>query len=99
MQISLISFLTILGMGIVTYLTRIGGLWLMKYVRLSERLKNCMHALPGTILVALVAPAVFTTSIANACAALLTLIVAVKTHSVLLAMFIGLITVLTLRSL
>ena len=97
MQISFISFLTILGMGVVTYLTRIGGIWMMKYVHLSGRLKGWLDALPGAILVALVAPAVFTTSIADVGAALITLFVAVKTRKVLLAMFVGWIAILGLR--
>ncbi|GHO57586.1 hypothetical protein KSB_60610 [Ktedonobacter robiniae] len=51
----------------------------------------------GAIFVALVAPAVFTTSIADMGAALVTLLVAVKTRNVLLAMVVGRISVLGLR--
>lgn len=97
MEISLISFLTILGMGVVTYLTRIGGIWLMTSIRLSGRLKRAINALPAAILVALVAPAVFTTNIADMGAALVTLLLAVKTRNVLLAMLVGWISVLGLR--
>ncbi|GHO46607.1 AzlD family protein [Ktedonospora formicarum] len=97
MEISLISFLTILGMGVATYLTRIGGIWLMTYIRLSGRLKGWMNALPGAILVALIAPSVFTTNIADMGAALVTLFIAVKTRNVLLAMLVGWISVLGFR--
>ena len=97
MEISLISFLTILGMGVITYLTRIGGIWLMTHIRLSGQLERVMKALPAAILVSLVAPAVFTTSIADIGAAIATLLVAIKTRNVLLAMLVGWISVLGLR--
>lgn len=99
MQSSPLALLTILGMALVTYLTRIGGLWLMSHVSLSERLKAWLEYLPGTILVAIVAPAVLGAGLAEVGAALATLLVAIRTRNVLLSMLIGVGVVLALRKL
>lgn len=97
MQISLISLVTILAMALLTYLTRIGGVLLMSRIQLSGRLKAWVSALPGTILVALVAPTVLSTGFAEAGAALATVLVAIRTRNLLLAIVVGVGTVLTLR--
>jgi len=47
---------TILGMALITYATRAGGLWLMGRVQPTPRLERWLRSLPGAILVALVAP-------------------------------------------
>ncbi len=97
MQSSPLALLTILGMALVTYLTRIGGLWLMSRIPLSGRLKTWLEYLPGTILVAIVAPAVLGAGLAEAGAALATLLVAVRTRNVLVSMLVGIGVVLVLR--
>ena len=99
MQSSPLALLTILGMALVTYLTRIGGLWLMSRVTLSGRLKAWLEYLPGTILVAIVAPTVLGAGPAEVGAALATLLVAVRTRNVLLSMLAGIVAVLLLRQL
>jgi uncharacterized membrane protein len=86
-------------MALVTYLTRIGGLWLMSHVAISGRLKAWLEYLPGTILIAIVAPAVLGAGLAEVGAALATLLVAVRTRNVLLSMLIGVGVVLALRRL
>ncbi len=99
MQSSPLALLTILGMALVTYLTRIGGLWLMSRVTLSGRLKAWLEYLPGTILVAIVAPAVLGAGLAEVGAALATVLVAARTRNVLLSMLVGIAIVLVLRKL
>ena len=99
MQSSPLALFTILGMALVTYLTRIGGLWLMSHVAISGRLKAWLEYLPGTILIAIVAPAVLGAGLAEVGAALATLLVAVRTRNVLLSMLIGVGVVLALRRL
>ncbi len=97
MQSSPLALLTILGMALVTYLTRIGGLWLMSHVSLAGRLKAWLEYLPGTILVAIVAPAVLGAGLAEVGAALATLLVAIRTRNVLVSMLVGVGVVLVLR--
>ena len=49
--------LVILGMALVTYLSRASGLWIMAFVPLSRRVERALKALSGSVLVALVVPA------------------------------------------
>jgi len=97
MQSSPQALLTILGMALVTYLTRAGGLWLMGHIPLSSRLKEWLEYLPGTILVAIIAPTIFSTGWPETSAALATLLVAVRTRNVLLSMIVGVLVVFVLR--
>jgi branched-subunit amino acid transport protein len=99
MQSSLPALLTILGMAIVTYLSRASGLWLMSRIPLSERVQAWLSYLPGTVLVAIVAPTVLSTGIAEAVAALATILVAARTRNLLLSIIAGVLVVLVLRTL
>jgi branched chain amino acid efflux pump len=99
MQTSFAALLTILGMALVTYVTRISGLWLMSHVTLSTRMKAWLGYLPGTVIVALVAPTVFSTGVAEAGAALATVLVMARTRNVLLTILVGVSVVWGLRML
>ena len=99
MQSSPHALLAIVGMALVTYLTRSGGVWLMSRVTLSGCMKAWLGYLPGTVLVALVAPTVLSTGLAEAGASLVTLLVAARTRNVLLSMIVGVIVVWILRML
>jgi uncharacterized membrane protein len=89
MQTSFAALLTILGMALVTYGTRMSGFWLMRYVALSTRMKAWLGYLPGTVIVAIVAPTVFSTGLTEAGAALATVLVMARTLNVLVAMIVG----------
>lgn len=52
------AVIAILGMGVVTYITRAGGFWLMGYVTLSPRLERFLRQTAGGVLVAIVVAAV-----------------------------------------
>ncbi len=97
MQISLQAALTIAGMALVTYLTRISKLWLMSHITLSKRLKAWLGYIPGTVIISIVAPTVFCTGFAEVGAALATVLVAIRTQNVLLSMIVGIGVVWTLR--
>ncbi len=89
--------LTILGMALVTYATRAGGLWLMGRVTLSTRVEAWLRYVPGTVLVALVAPGVLDSGLPGIVAALVTAAVAVRSGNALLAMIAGVLAVLAVR--
>lgn len=89
----------ILGMAGLTYATRTGGLLLMRRVRLSRRAAAGLRAIPGAVLVALVVPAVFSGGLAELGAALVTVLVAARTRSLLPAMLAGVGVVWALRML
>jgi uncharacterized membrane protein len=99
MQINPQVLLAILGMALVTYLMRIGGLWLMSRVTLSGRIKTWLGYLPGAVIVAIVAPTVLSSGLTETGAALATVLVAARTRNVLLSMVIGVGVVFGLRML
>ena len=91
------TFVTIIGMALVTYATRAGGLWLMGRVRPTPRVEAWLRHLPGAILAALIAPAALTSGPAEALATAVTALFAARTGSVLGAMVVGVATVWGLR--
>ena len=87
----------ILGMALVTYATRAGGLWLMGRVHTSPRVEMWLAHIPGAILVAIVAPAALAAGPAEALAALATALVAARTRNLVLSMLVGVAAVWALR--
>jgi branched chain amino acid efflux pump len=97
MQNETLTLVTILGMALVTYATRAGGFWLMGLVTPSPRIEAWLRQIPGTVLVAIVAPTVLASSLAETLAALATVLVAIRTKNVLAAMLVGVAAVFLLR--
>lgn len=97
MQNETLTILTILGMALVTYATRAGGFWLMGLITPSPRVETWLKQIPGAVLVALIAPTILASSIAETLAAIATVLVAIRTKNVLIAMLIGVATVALLR--
>jgi uncharacterized membrane protein len=95
MQIDAIA--TILGMAVVTYLTRAGGLWLMRFVSPSPRIEAWLSHLPGAVLVALVSPAIAAAGAIGAVGALATALVAARTKNLLISIGVGVGLVVALR--
>ena len=75
-------------MALVTYATRVSGPILMRRVPLSKRVEAWLSYIPGTVLVALIAPTVLTSGPAEALAALATALIAIKSCNLLLAMLV-----------
>jgi branched chain amino acid efflux pump len=93
-----ITLLAIVLMALVTYATRLGGLWLANRFELSERAGEWLDAIPGAILVSLVAPTVLTGGPAEALAAIAVVVVAFRSGSLPLAMGTGVVAVILLRA-
>ena len=66
------TLLATMGMALATYATRASGLYLMRGVTVKGRLKAALDALPPAILMAVIAPTILTTGIAETLAAALT---------------------------
>ncbi len=81
--------LTLLGMALVTYATRAGGHWLMSRIPHSPAVERWLQHIPGAVLVAIIAPTLFSTGPAEILAAGGTVLVARVTKNVLLAMVVG----------
>lgn len=85
-----LSFLMTIGCAaLVTYLLRAGGLLLADRLPRSGRFKQFMDALPGTILLSLIAPGIVSAGIWGGVAAACTAICAYITKNAFLAMFVG----------
>jgi uncharacterized membrane protein len=103
MQIDALTFFTILGMALVTYATRAGGLLLMRKVTISKRVKAWLENIPGAVLISIVAPEVFSghgnfIELAGEFAGIIvTIIVATRTNNLLLSMIAGVGVVCALR--
>lgn len=98
MSDDLITLVTIVGMAFATYLTRIGGLYLMRGVSVKGRLKAALDALPPAVLMAVIAPAVLTTGPAETIAAGVTAAAAFLRLPMMAVVAIGVAAVVALRA-
>ena len=91
------TILAIIGMALATYATRASGLYLMRGVSVMGRLKAALDALPPAILMAVIAPTILTTGIAETIAAALTAVAAVMRLPLVVTILIGVVSVVLLR--
>ena len=80
---------TIVLSALVTYALRVGGLLMADWLPQSGRFKRFMGALPGTILISLVAPGIAAAGIWGGVAAMVTAVCAWKTRNLFFAMAMG----------
>lgn len=93
------SLATILGMALTTYASRAAGLMLMSRMTPGRRMQRFMHAIPGAILAAIVAPSALAAGPAEAVATLATALTAWRYGNLPLAMLAGVVVVLGMRQL
>lgn len=93
------ALLVILLMGVVTYMLRAGGYWLMGRVAISPRLEAALAYLPGSVITALVVPAAIEAGVPGVAAVGVIAIVMWIRPGLLLALLFGLGTVVLLRNL
>jgi uncharacterized membrane protein len=91
------AVLAIAGMGAVTYACRCAGLWLSRRVAITARSKRVVAQLPAVLLISIIAPLIVSGGPSHAVAAAATALTALRSRSVLLAMAVGLATVLLLE--
>ncbi len=91
------TIMAILGMALATFATRISGLYLMRGVVVRGRLKAALDALPPAILMAVIAPTILTTGIAESIAAVITAGAAFLRLPLVLVVIIGVLSVVLLR--
>ncbi|WP_310619105.1 AzlD family protein [Flexibacterium corallicola] len=72
------TLLTILAMAVGTYVTRIGGIVLVRFFTLSGRIEAALQAVPPAILMAIIAPKAFATGPEETVATILTALAAMK---------------------
>lgn len=97
MSLDPITLLAIFGMALATYTTRVSGLYLLRFVNVTGRLKTALDALPPAILMAVIAPTILTTGWAEFIAALLTAVAAFLRLPLVAVILTGVISVVLLR--
>lgn len=97
MQISVTALVTIAGMAAVTYLTRVGGLLLMRRVAPSPRVQLALKNLPGALVVSILVPSVVAGGAPEAVATALTILVTGLTGNIFLGTALGVGAVWVLR--
>ena len=88
--------ITILGMAMVTFMTRVSGYWLISKFTLSGRVKVALEVMPGAVLLSIVAPIALTSGIAEAIATVVTMVLALRAP-LLVAITGGVLSVVLLR--
>lgn len=98
MSLDLTTLLAIIAMAVVTYITRIAGLFVADRLVLTGRAKAAFDAIPPAVLVSVIAPTALTTGWAEAIAAAITAVVAFRLP-LLATIAVGVVSVVLLRSL
>ena len=96
MTLSASTILAIIGMAIVTYATRIGGLFFADKLQFKGKAKAAFDEIPAAVLVSVIAPAVLTTGPAETIAALIT-ILAARRLPLIAVVIVGVVAVVVLR--
>jgi uncharacterized membrane protein len=91
------TIFAILAMALATFATRASGLYLMRGVVVTGRLKAALDALPPAILMAVIAPTILTTGIAETLAAVITAGAAFLRLPLAAIVVIGVVSVVVLR--
>ena len=91
------TILAITGMALATYATRASGFYFMRGVTVRGRLKAALDALPPAILMAVIAPTILTTGIAETIAAAITAVSAFLRAPLVVTILIGVVSVVLLR--
>jgi uncharacterized membrane protein len=91
--------LAIVGMALATLATRASGFLLMRYIVVKGRMRAALDALPAAILMAVIAPTVLTTGLAEFGAAVIAAIAAVLRLPLVAVVVVGVVSVVVLRKL
>jgi branched chain amino acid efflux pump len=78
MRLAGTTLLAIVLMGLVTYLTRIAGLFIAERFRLEGRAKAAFDAIPVSVLTAVIAPTLLTSTVAESLAGVVTILAALR---------------------
>jgi uncharacterized membrane protein len=98
MSVDTTILLAILAMAVVSYITRIAGLFVADRLVLTGRAKAAFDAIPPAVLVAVIAPTALTTGWAEAIAAAITAVAAFRLP-LLATVAVGVVSVVVLRNL
>ncbi|QIG51931.1 hypothetical protein G5V57_32055 [Nordella sp. HKS 07] len=97
MTLHLSTLIAIIGMALATYATRVAGLFLMRHVTVKGRTKAAFDALPPAILMAVIAPNIIATGVAETIAAAITAAAAFLRLPMIVTILVGMASVVLLR--
>jgi len=92
-----VTLVAIIAMAIVTYLTRVAGLFVADRLTLHGRAKAAFDAIPPAVLVAVIAPTALTTGWPETAAAAVTILAATRLP-LLATVAVGVLVVVALRA-
>lgn len=95
---SLEEALVLLGLGASTYATRAGGFFLMRFVRVTPRVRQWLASLPMAVMGAFLAPVALSGGIAELAAMAVTVVVTRTVNSTIAPIVSGVGTVALLRA-
>jgi uncharacterized membrane protein len=96
MTLDLNTVLVILAMAAATILTRVSGIFLVRFLSIGEETREALDAIPPAVLMAVIAPTALATGWAETIACAATALVATRLP-LLLSVAIGVATVVALR--
>ena len=96
-NVDMAALSAVLGAAVATYGLRLGGLLLSERLPRNGGFRRFMEALPGTILLSLVAPGILAAGPWGAVAAASTALCTWKTRNVFLSMILGVVIVAVAR--
>jgi uncharacterized membrane protein len=96
MSVDPITFTAILAMALVTYGTRIAGIFLAGRLVMTGRAKAAFDAIPAAVLVAVIAPTAIATGPAETLATVIAAVVATRAP-LLVTVLVGVVAVVALR--
>lgn len=91
------AFLAIAVMAIVTYLTRVAGVWLVSLAPVTRRVERLLHHVSGSVLAALTVSVIFSGDIATAVGAGAAAIAMLATRSSITALVVGVLCAVIIR--
>ena len=97
-QLNPLVIAVIIGMSVVTYATKAGGLWLLSRINVSDRVESGLEMLPSAIIISTLGPELISAGPAEWSSAAVVLLVMWRTENVLLALLCGIAAVLIFRN-
>jgi uncharacterized membrane protein len=98
MRADVATMAAILGMALVTFAARAGGLWLTSHLTSSPRVAAGLGHAPGAVLAAILAPAILAGGVQAALTGAATVLVGARTRSFPLATLAGVAAAWALRT-
>jgi len=97
MSLDLNTFFAILAMAAATILTRVSGVFLLRYLSIGEQTREVLDAIPPAVLMAVIAPTALATGWAETIACAITALAAMRLP-LLVCVVVGVASVVLLRA-